>query len=65
VLAKVIEFCRKYKEDPMNDIEKVRGGQYCVLFWFGWLGLGWVVWFGLGGLGWIGGRSLLHRLALN
>lgn len=24
VLAKVIEFCKKYKEDPMNDIEKVR-----------------------------------------
>jgi len=25
VLAKVIEFCKHHKEDPMNDIEKVMG----------------------------------------
>lgn len=24
VLAKVIEFCKHHKDDPMNDIEKVR-----------------------------------------
>ncbi len=32
VLAKVIEFCRKYKEDPMNDIEKVRPCLACDVF---------------------------------
>lgn len=35
VLAKVIEFCKHHKDDPMNDIEKVRGWA-CVCF--GWVG---------------------------
>jgi len=37
VLAKVIEFCKHHKDDPMNDIEKVRGWAVCAMG--GWVGV--------------------------